>query len=295
MTSANKLGAHVWRIVSISCAVAGMALCTGMGAATDYPSKPIRIIVPIAPGGGQDFIARLVGQKLSTAVGHSVVIDNRPGAGGNLGAELAARSLPDGYTLVVVAASFTIQPSLYAKMSYDPVKDFAPVMQLGGQGYALVVLPSLSAKTLKEFIALAKSSKTGVTYASSGNGELSHLGMELLTMRGEFNAVHVPYKGTQPALVAVMSKQVDTYFSSIGATLPLIANGKIRALAVTTPARCQSWQTFRPSPNPGFPAMRSTAGTDCSRPQKPRRRSSRSFIGRFSRYSNLRTSGRSWQ
>lgn len=222
-----------WRIGAGLLALA----CAAAACAQGYPAKPVRIIVPIAPGGGQDFVARIVGQKLTAAFGQQFVIDNRPGAGGIIGTQLAVKSPPDGYTLVLVAASYTAQPSLYPKLPYDAVKDLAPITQLGGAPYMLVINPTVPAKTVKEFVALAKSSRGKLTYGSSGGGEMSNLSMELLKTLASFDAVHVPYKGAAPALAAAISGEVDAFFPSITSGLPHVRSGKARLLAVTTAKR----------------------------------------------------------
>lgn len=222
-----------WRIGAGLLALA----CSAAACAQGYPAKPVRIIVPIAPGGGQDFVARIIGQKLTAAFGQQFVIDNRPGAGGIIGTQLAVKSPPDGYTLVLVAASYTAQPTLYPKLPYDAVKDLAPITQLGGAPYMLVVNPTVPAKTVKEFVALAKSSRGKLTYGSSGGGEMSNLSMELLKTLAGFDAVHVPYKGAAPALAAAISGEVDAFFPSITSGLPHVRSGKARLLAVTTAKR----------------------------------------------------------
>ena len=224
---------RAWRIGAGLLALA----CAAAACAQGYPAKPVRIIVPIAPGGGQDFVARIVGQKLTAAFGQQFVIDNRPGAGGIIGTQLAVKSPPDGYTLVLVAASYTAQPSLYPKLPYDAVKDLAPITQLGGAPYMLVINPTVPAKTVKEFVALAKSSRGKLTYGSSGGGEMSNLSMELLKTLASFDAVHVPYKGAAPALAAAISGEVDAFFPSITSGLPHVRSGKARLLAVTTAKR----------------------------------------------------------
>jgi tripartite-type tricarboxylate transporter receptor subunit TctC len=221
-------------------AAALLALAWGVAAgAQGYPAKPVRIIVPIAPGGGQDFVARIVGQKLTAAFGQQFIIDNRPGAGGIIGTQLAVKSPPDGYTLVLVAASYAAQPSLYSKLPYDAVKDLAPITQLGGAPYMLVVNPTVPAKSVKEFVALAKSGRGKLTYGSSGSGEMSNLSMELLKTLAGFDAVHVPYKGAAPALAAAISGEVDAFFPSITSGLPHVRSGKARVLAVTTAKRAE--------------------------------------------------------
>jgi len=211
-----------------------LAAGANAAAAQGYPAKPVRIVVGLAPGGGTDIITRLVGQKLATVLGQQIVVDNRPGAGGNVAAELVARAAPDGHTLIVVTASHAVNPSLYKKMGYDPIKDFAAITQLTSQPYLFVVNPTVPAKSVKEFVALAKRASTGITYASSGAGLLGHLGMELLRTQAGFKAVHVPYKGAGPALIDTIAGQVDAFFPTIISGLPQVKAGRVRAIGVTT-------------------------------------------------------------
>lgn len=235
------------------CAILSMVVWAVAADAQVYPTKPVRVIVPIAPGGGQDFVARMIGQKLAAALGQQVMIDNRPGAGGIIGTQLAARSPPDGYTLVIVAASYTVIPSLHAKLPFDPVKDLAPITQLGGQPYLLVVNPTVPARNVKEFVALAKSAKGKVTYGSAGSGEMSNLAMELLKSVALFDAVHVPYKGATPALAAAWAGEVDAFFPSITSGLPHVRSGKVRVLAVTTLKRAALLPDVPTLAESGFP------------------------------------------
>ena len=217
------------------CGIPAAALVLGFplaAMAQNFPAKPVRIVVGLAPGGGTDIIARMVGQRLGAAVNQQVVIDNRPGASGNIAAEIVARSPADGYTLIVVTASHVINPSLYSKMSYDPIKDFTGITQLTAQPYLFVINPNVPAKTVKEFVVLAKTRKGGLTYASSGSGLLGHLGMELLKLQANFEAVHIPYKGASPALVDTIAGQVDAFFPTIISGLPQV---KRAALLPDTP------------------------------------------------------------
>ena len=213
---------------------AALACAAAPVVAQGFPAKPIRVVVGLAPGGGTDIVARMVSQKLGANVGQQVVVDNRPGASGNIAAELVARSAPDGYTLLVVTASHVVNPALFKKLGYDAIKDFAPITQLTSQPYIVVVHPSLPAKGVKEFIALAKSRKEGLTYASSGSGLLGHLGMELLRSTGKFKATHIPFKGAAPALTATMSGEVEAFLPTIISGMPQVKSGRVRAIAVTT-------------------------------------------------------------
>ncbi len=209
----------------------------GTAIAQAFPTKPIRIVVPAPPGGGTDTVARIVGQKLSTRVAQPVVTDNRPGASGNIAARLVAASTPDGYTLLVVFASHVTNPSLFKDLGYDPIKDFAPVTRLTELPYLLIVHPSLPARNVKELIALAKTTKGGLTYASAGAGLTGHLAMELLKDVGDFEAVHVPYKGGAVATIDVAGGRVCCFFASAPSALPQVTSGKVRVLAVSTKER----------------------------------------------------------
>lgn len=242
------------RIKRVLCFAAAAACACGTSAvAQNFPTKPIRIVVGLAPGGGTDIVARMVGQRLSAAIGQQVIIDNRSGASGNIAAEIVARSPADGYTLIVVTASHAINPSLFPKMSYDPIKDFSAVTQLTAQPYLFVVNPGVPAKSVKEFIALAKSRKGGLTYASSGSGLLGHLGMELLKTQAKFEAVHIPYKGAGPALIDTIAGQVDAFFPTIISGLPQVKNGKVRVIGVTTLRRAVLLPDVPTVAEQGFP------------------------------------------
>jgi len=226
---------------------------TASAAAQSFPSKPVRIVVGLAPGGGTDIITRLVGQKLGAAINQQVIVDNRPGAGGNIAAELVARAAPDGYTLIVVTASHAVNPAIYKKMGYDPIKDFSPITQLTTQPYIFVVHPSAPIKSVKDWIALSKQRKGGLTYASSGAGLLGHLAMELLKDLGKFESVHIPYKGASPALIDTISGQVDGFFPTIISGLPQVKSGKLRAIAVTTAKRSSLLPNVPTVAEQGFP------------------------------------------
>lgn len=201
--------------------------------AQNYPSKPVRVIAPSSPGSGVDIVSRLVAQKLGANLGQQVVVENRAGAGGNLGAEIAAKAAPDGYTLFMATPSHAINPALYRKLNYDSIRDFAPVgLVMTGQ-YVLVAHPSLPAKSVKELIALARARPGQLNYASAGNGNATHLAGELLKSLARIDIVHVAYKGSGPALVDLISGQVHFMFPNLVNSLPHIAAGRLRALAVT--------------------------------------------------------------
>jgi tripartite-type tricarboxylate transporter receptor subunit TctC len=206
--------------------------------AQSYPSKPIRIIVPFPPGGATDILARAVGQDLTRQWGQSVVIDNRGGAGGNLGTEAVAKSAPDGYTLVMgTVGTHAINMSLYSKMPYDTVNDFAPVSLVASVPNVLVVHPSLPVKSVKDLIDLARSKPNGVNFASSGNGTSIHLSGELFKTLAGVQMVHIPYKGSGPAMADLLGGQVPLMFDNLPSAIQHIRAGKLRAIAVTSAVR----------------------------------------------------------
>jgi len=213
-----------------------LALMAGAVHSQPYPSKPIRIVAPFAPGGGTDFIARLIAQKLTERLGQQVIVENRPGAGGNLGAEFAVRSAPDGYTMLLVAGSYTVNPSLY-KLSFDPVNDITSIVQLSQGPFVVAVHPSVPAKTLKEFVDLAKQQADKLSYGSAGSGSVTHLASELFLEMAKIKVTHVPYKGTGPALNDTIAGNVQLIFGSVATTLQYVKSGRLRSLAVTTPSR----------------------------------------------------------
>lgn len=205
--------------------------------AQNYPSKPVRFIIQFPPGGPTDILGRVVAQRLSEAWSVQVVVDNRLGAGGNIGTEQCARSPPDGYTLCMLSIAQTISPSIYAKLGFDPNRDFAHVTLLATLPSLLLVHPSLPAKNVKELIALAKARPGALNYASGGSGTSSQMLMELLKLHGGINIVHIPYKGTGPALIDQISGLIEVAFSTIIAALPYAQSNKLRALAVSTRER----------------------------------------------------------
>ena len=213
-----------------------LALAAGFAQSQQYPTKPVRIIAPFAPGGGTDFIARLIAQKLTERLGHQVIVENKPGAGGNLGAEFAVKSAPDGYTLLLVAGSYTVNPSLY-KLSFDPVNDITPVIQLSQGPFVVAVHPSVPANNLKELIELARRQPDKLSYASAGSGSITHLASELFLDMAKIKIVHIPYKGTGPALNDTIAGSTQLIFGSVSTTLQFIKSGRLRGLAVTTPRR----------------------------------------------------------
>jgi tripartite-type tricarboxylate transporter receptor subunit TctC len=207
------------------------------GAQDGYPSRPIRLIVPAAPGGGTDFTARTIAQSLTEAMGQTVIVDNRPGAAGNIGVEIAAKSNADGYTLVMPITSFSINPHIYAKLPFDTVADFAPVVLASSAPLFLVVNPAVQAKSVGELIAVAKANPGQLNYANSGNGTTAHLAGELFKKTAGVNLVSVPYKGGGPAVIDLIAGHVQIYFSTIPAALVQVQAGKLRGIAVTAAKR----------------------------------------------------------
>ena len=206
--------------------------------AGSYPTKPIRLVVPFPPGGATDILARAIGQRFSEVLGQPVIVDNRPGAGGNIGSELVAKAAPDGYTLLMgTVGTHAINPSLYAKMPYDHVKDFAPVILVAGVPNVLVVHPSVPARTVGEFIAYAKANPGKLNFASSGSGTSIHLAGELFKVMAGVQMTHIPYKGSAPAIQDLLGGQVQLMFDNLPSALPQIKAGKLRALAVTSANR----------------------------------------------------------
>ncbi|MDB5921430.1 MAG: hypothetical protein JWN13_366 [Betaproteobacteria bacterium] len=204
-----------------------------------YPVKVVRVIVPFAPGGGSDITARQFSQKLSEALGQQFIVDNRGGAGGIIGMEMTAKAAPDGYTIMMMSASFSATSALN-KPSFDPINSIVPVAEFGITPFVLTIHPSVPAKTTKELIALARSTKGGLTYASTGIGSITHLSTELFMVMAKINMVHVPYKSTGGAMGDLLSGQVPIIVGSLLPVVPHIGSGKLRALAVTTAKRWYS-------------------------------------------------------
>ena len=217
--------------------IAALAQITVAHSSEPYPTKPIRIIVPFAPGGGTDLTARLVGQRLSERFGQPVIIDNRPGAGTMLGTELTLKSAPDGYTLMIASASHAINPALYRKVNYDPIRDFAPVTLAISFPFVIAVHPAVPARNVKELIAHAKANPGRITYASSGTGSTNHLAGELFKSMAGIDLLHVPYKGGGPAMNDAIGGQVSMIFGTVLETMPQVRAGKLRGLAVSSGKR----------------------------------------------------------
>ncbi len=209
--------------------------------AAEYPMRPIRMIVPFPPGGGNDILARAVGQRLSPIIGQQIIIDNRGGAGGQLGAELAAKAEPDGYTIFLGSiGNLTFLPVLQPKLPYDVIRDFAPVTLLATSAFILVVNPEVPAKSLKEFLALAKAKPGQLNYGSAGSGSSLHMTAELFKLETRLDITHIPYKGTSPALIDLLANQVQMMFSTMPTMVPHVKSGKLRALGVSSTTRAEA-------------------------------------------------------
>ncbi len=224
------------RLVLCAVAVLGVLMSAPLFAQT-YPVRPVRFILPFPAGGPTDILGRIIGQKLSAELGQSVVPENRPGAGGNVGTEYAAKQPGDGYTIVLASPSLSISPVLYKKLAYDPVRDFAPISLVAEIPNILLVHPSVPAKTLKEFVQLAKANPGKLNFGSGGLGTSNHLGSEMLKGLTGINIVHVPYKGSNEAMVAMMGGHVDMVVIGVPPTLPHIKAGRVRPLAVLASRR----------------------------------------------------------
>ena len=234
---------HRFTCGSVACIFSWLAALGAVApaAAQPYPLKPVRLVLPYPPGGGSDTIGRPLAQKMSEGLGQQVVVENRGGANGNIGMEAVARSAPDGYTIVfALSAQLAINPGLYQKIPYDPLRDYAPVTLFGSGVYLLVVHPSLPVKSVKELVALAKARPGQLAYSSSGNGSGGHLAAELLNSMTGIRMLHVPYKGGGPALMDLIAGQVQVLFATQLASWPHVQGGRVRALGVSTAKRPSS-------------------------------------------------------
>ena len=218
-------------------ALIAAVVLAGAAQGQDYPSKPVRIVVPFPPGGSTDILSRAVGQKLAEEWKQQVLVDNRPGAGANIGAEHVVKSPPDGYTLFMASTIHSINPSLYPKLAYHPVKDFTPITLVAETPQVLVVHPSVPVSDLKDLIALLKSRPGQLNYASAGNGSLPHLAAELFKSMTGTELVHVPYKGAPPAMTDLLAGHVAVSFATAPSAVPHVRTGKLKALGVSTPRR----------------------------------------------------------
>jgi tripartite-type tricarboxylate transporter receptor subunit TctC len=234
-------------------AAGALAAVGGSARAQAWPSRPIRLVVPFATGGGSDFIGRFMAQRLGQALGQPVVVENRPGAGSTLGIELVVKSPPDGHTFGLIASSYTVTPSLY-RLRFDPVTDITPVIQFS-QGPMLVVVPkSLPVANFTELVALARSRPGALNYASAGQGSITHLACALFADMAGLQMTHIPYKGTGPALTDTMAGQTQLFFSSTATALPHVQSGALRALAVTTRERLGTLAAIPTIAESGLPA-----------------------------------------
>jgi tripartite-type tricarboxylate transporter receptor subunit TctC len=243
-------------------AVAAALVLTGAGAADaqDFPTRPIRLVVPFTPAGATDILARIVAQNLTSSLGQQVIVDNRPGAAGNVGTDLVAKSPADGYTLLMSTVStHGINPTLYKKLPYDPVKDFQAVTLVALVPNVLEVNPQVPAKTVKELIDLAKKSPGKLNFASSGSGTSIHMSGELFKLMTGADIVHVPYKGSAPALTDLMGGQVDLMFDNLPASIGFIKGGKLRPLAVTTKHRAAALPDVPTMEEAGVPGYEATS------------------------------------
>jgi len=228
-------------------ATLGASLATNAAAADRYPERPIRLIVPFAPGGGTDINARILSDPIGKALGQQIVVDNRPGAGSSIGSDIAAKSPPDGYTLLLGTISLTINPAVYKKLPFDAQRDLIPITQVSDQPSVLVVHPSLPARTFQDFIALARAQSGKITFGSAGHGTGSHLATTLLLLNINAEGIHVPFKGTGPALNALLSNELTIYMSTFASALPHIKSERLRPYAVTT--------SYRAGPLPDVPTL----------------------------------------
>jgi tripartite-type tricarboxylate transporter receptor subunit TctC len=234
----SRLTNHDSRLLLWGAALLAAQLAAAPAAAQSYPAKPLRIVVPFPAGGIADLFARVIGQKFNEAWGQPVVVDNRPGAGGNIGAEVVARAAPDGYTLVMGSiGTHSVNVSLFSKLAYDPIRDFAAVALVMEAEGLLVLHPSVPVKTVKELIALAKARPGQVAYASAGYGTAGHLAGELFKSMARVDMVHVPYKGNVPAITDLIAGQTSLLFATMPTVLPQVQAGRLKALAVTSSSR----------------------------------------------------------
>ena len=216
---------------------AAMLIASALSAsAEDYPTRPIHVIVPFAPGGGSDFIARFMGVRLGELLGKPLVVENKPGAGGALGAEVGVKAAPDGYTLTVIASSYTVNPAI-RKVNFDSANDITPIIQFSQGPLLVLVHPSLGVNTLQELIAVAKKKPGEINFATSGQGSIIHAATELFNVRAGIKMTHIPYRGTGPALISILAGETQVFFSSPATAMPHVQAGKLKVLAVTTAKR----------------------------------------------------------
>ena len=214
-----------------------LAVMTSMLWAQSWPTKPVRMIIAFPPGGPTDLVSRVLAQKLSEQLGQQVIVDNKPGAGGNIAAELAARAAPDGYTIFYNTSAIVIGPALYGKVNYDTLKDFAPVLLTASVPMVLVVNPQLPARSVKEFVDLAKTRSGALNYSSSGTGTITHLASAMMSTQTGIQTQHIPYKGSAPGLVDLASGQTQFMIDTINTVLPYVRDNRLRGLAETSAKR----------------------------------------------------------
>ena len=242
-----------WLTCALLAAFAGAAI-----AQSGYPSKPVRVVVPSSAGGGTDIVARIIAPDLSKRLGQQIIIDNRPGAGTMIGIEIAAKSPPDGYTLLMGLSTLAINSALYKKVPYDPVRDFAPITVAVSSASIIVVHPSLPAKTVKELITLSRARPGQINYASAGNGTYPHMTMELFLSMAKLKMVHIPYKGTGPAMIDMLAGHTAVMAATILTGMPQIRAGRLRPLGITSQARSAvtpDIPTIAESGLPGFESV----------------------------------------
>jgi tripartite-type tricarboxylate transporter receptor subunit TctC len=227
-------------VKKLPAALAAATICAlpfaAMAQADKYPNRPVRMLVPFAPGGGTDITARLIASNVTTAFGQQVIVDNRAGGGGTIGAEMAVRAAPDGYTVIMVSGSYGTNAALYS-LPYDPVKDIQAIVMIGDTGFVLALHPGVPAKSVQELITYAKSNPGKLNYASTGTGGITHLATELFNLLAATKMTHIPYKGTGPAIADLLGGQVQLIFGAMPATIPQVKAGKLRGLGVTTAKR----------------------------------------------------------
>lgn len=237
--------------VAAALACGALVLCTSALGQSSFPVKPVRLVVPLAPGGGGDLVARTIAQKVSEPLGQPVVVDNRPGGSTIIGTELVARSAPDGYTLVMATSSHVITPSLH-KLPFDPVKDFTGIAFIATSPMMLTVHPNVPARTVKDLVAVAKQNPGKLNYGSSGTASIVHLAGELFNLSAGIKTIHVPYKGTGPALNDLLGGQIDMMFASPVPTIPHVKNGRLRAIAMASQQRSRAMPDLPTIAESGF-------------------------------------------
>ena len=247
------------RAAAAACLVPALVFSAPASAQPAYPQKPIRMVVPFPAGGGTDILARLVGQKMSEALGQQIITDNRPGAGGTIGTDVASKAPADGYTIIMVSGSHAINPGLYPKLPYDTVNDFAPITQIATSPGILVVHPALPVKSVRDLITLARAKPGQLNYASAGNGTPPHLAGELFKTMARVDIAHVPYKGNVPAFADMLAGLVSLSFPSMPSAVPHLKSGRLRALGVTTAKRSPAAPDVPTIAESGLPGYESTS------------------------------------